>query len=362
MTERNLVSVETITDIRPIPDADAIEQATVRGWTVVVRKGEFELGDAVLYFEVDSALPLADPRFEFLGSRGTKNINDADYHVLKTAKLRGVFSQGLVLPAADFNTTVPDLAESLGVFKYEPPVPANIAGQIRGQFPVHVAPKTDEERLQNIPDMLASARHYTDLTKWVATEKIDGTSATVYVEFFKDGTSYGGVASRNWDLKFEENNTLWRVATESQIHTHIYDTQRDHPKRKITSIAVQGEVFGEGIQGNPLGMKGQHFRAFSLYINGFEVPRLEWPLWLAEIAVPTHDLTFPGTLEEALAQAERDSLVTPGRKIEGLVWRNTVETHVEVERKSDNPEICSWIRSRASFKVISNRYLLKHDR
>jgi len=93
-TERRLVTVETITALTPIPDADAIESASVGGWSVVVRKGEFTLGQAVLYFEIDSALPCADPRFAFLAARGTKILDPGTeaervVHRLKTARLRG---------------------------------------------------------------------------------------------------------------------------------------------------------------------------------------------------------------------------------------------------------------------------------
>lgn len=70
---RRLATVEAITNIAPIPDADAIVQAHVRGWTVVVKKGEFREGQLVVYFEVDTALPLTDPRFEFLGARAEQD-------------------------------------------------------------------------------------------------------------------------------------------------------------------------------------------------------------------------------------------------------------------------------------------------
>jgi hypothetical protein len=84
------------------------------------------------------------------------------------------------------------------------------------------------------------------------------------------------------------------------------------------------------------------------------VPRGEWPEWIAELSVPVHDLPFPATVDEALAQVDPlRSLVSPGRPAEGVVWRAADRTHVTT---------ADGARLRASFKVISNRYLLKHDR
>ena len=45
MTERKLASIQTITQISPIKDADAIEVARVLGWNVVVKKDQFKVGD-----------------------------------------------------------------------------------------------------------------------------------------------------------------------------------------------------------------------------------------------------------------------------------------------------------------------------
>lgn len=94
--KRKLVSIQTIDDVQPIENADSIEVALVGGWNIVIRKGEFKKGDKAFYFEIDSMLPLEDKRFSFLESRGKKIQNGILYHRLKTAKLRGQISQGLL--------------------------------------------------------------------------------------------------------------------------------------------------------------------------------------------------------------------------------------------------------------------------
>ena len=89
--ERKLVSIQVIDDVAPIDGADNIMQARVMGWTVVVKKGEFAPGDRCVFFEIDSVLPDGPAWSEFMRPRGFR---------VRTAKLRGVLSQGLALPLA----------------------------------------------------------------------------------------------------------------------------------------------------------------------------------------------------------------------------------------------------------------------
>ena len=110
--KRKLVSIQTIDDIQPIENADNIEVALVGGWNIVIRKGEFKKGDKAFYFEIDSMLPLEDERFSFLEPRGKKEQNGILYHRLKTAKLRGQISQGLLFPLNIWNKEDGNLEET----------------------------------------------------------------------------------------------------------------------------------------------------------------------------------------------------------------------------------------------------------
>lgn len=340
---RKLATVAHITAIRPIPDADAIELVTVRGWQVVVKKSEFRVGDPCVYFEIDSMLDVGDPRLEFLAKRGVRtDSSGVSGHVLKTAKLRGQISQGLVLPVSVFReikSTEPgqDVTDLLRVRKWEPPVPAEIEGDVRG-VRLSWIPATDEERIQNFVELLAD-----NPEGWVATEKIDGTSTTFWI----DGGDYG-VCSRNYDLKRSETNTLWRQAISLDVFAKML---KSFPGERV---ALQGETFGEGIQGNPLKMKGHHFRAFTLRVGQYEVPRKDWPAWLHEIAVGEYGFPFPTSLDAALQHADAaESLVSPGRKAEGIVWRHRSKVLMPLSSGQ-------WVR--ASFEVISNNYAMKYDR
>jgi RNA ligase (TIGR02306 family) len=330
---RKLVTLETVLDVRPIPEADAIEAIVIRGWTVVAKKGEFNIGDTCAYFEIDCALPMSDERFTFLASRGTRiTINGINVHVLRTAKLRGVYSQGLAIPVAQFPELVglasdTDVAELLGITKWEPPIPATLAGDIEGAFPTDLARKTDAERIQNLVNEYPRLRSLA----WVATEKIDGTSAT----FIKsDGRLR--VCGRNWELR-DGPNTYWDIARRLELAERLADGD-----------VIQGEIYGEGIQSNPLMVRGQHLAAFTYAKERQPVPHADWPSWLAKMAAPIVSFVLPATVEEAVAAVDGwKSVITPGRKAEGLVFHS-----------ADGAEFAE-LGQRGCFKIISNAYLLK---
>lgn len=315
---RRLATVERILDIRPIPNADAIEAARVRGWTVVVRKGEFAPGDPVIYFEIDAALPLDDARFAFLAPRGSREIDGRQFHVLRTAKLRGTYSQGLALPAVDF----PDVDE-LDLRKWEAPIPG---GNEVGPFLTAYADKTDSERAQNL---VAEWSNILD-REWVATEKVDGTSCSIVCD--QDGAIH--VCGRNWEIA-EGDNLYWRAARSLPLNDFA------------AGDVVQAEIVGPGIQGNRLGLPTVRLVVFSVVRDREHLPRSEWPGWALALAAPVYDLALPVTAAEAVALVDGiKSLVSPARLAEGVVWHTADGSIVPVLRRS-------------TFKTISNKYLTR---
>lgn len=147
---RKLVTIKTITDIQPIPEADAIDVATVNhGWKVVVKKGEYKIGDNVLYVEVDSWVPNRIAPF-LSKNREPREYNGVLGERLKTQKFRGQLSQGLILPLSILTGYIDealdgDFSNILGVQKWEAPVPTQLSGDLVGGFPSRI-PKTDQER------------------------------------------------------------------------------------------------------------------------------------------------------------------------------------------------------------------------
>jgi RNA ligase (TIGR02306 family) len=333
-TDRKLASVVKIADIQPIVGADAIMVASVKGWKVVVKKDEYKVGDLAVYYEIDSFLPIR-PQFEFLRKSSFKRMGSSEGFRLKTIRLRGQISQGLLTPIPDGILDPKegdDLTEALDIVKYEPPIPAQLAGKIKGTFPSFI-PKTDEIRIQNFESEVGFSpvgeRAY-------VTEKLDGTSFTCY---FNNGVF--GVCGRNWELSETDDNSLWRMAKMLEL------------KEKMTklgkNIALQGELIGAGINGNLYGMSDHKLYFFT----GYDIDKgrrmffdeLEWVLFGLQLQmVPVlekYGFVIPNEnniVDYMLKYAEGKSVLNMEVDREGVVVRG-------LEREF-------------SFKAISNTYLL----
>jgi len=331
--ERKLATVVKINDIQPIPNADAIEVATVKGWKVVVKKNEYKVGDLAVYYEIDSLLPIK-PEFEFLRRSSYKKMfNGTEGFRLRTIKLRNQISQGLLTPIPD-SILEPkegdDLTQILDIIKYEAPIPAQLAGKIKGTFPSFI-PKTDEIRIQNFQSEVGfnpgGERVY-------ITEKLDGTSFTCY---FKDGVF--GVCGRNWELTETDDNSLWRMAK----MLGLKDKLTKHGK----NIALQGELIGAGINGNLYKLSDHKL----FFFTGYDIDKgrrmffdeLEWVLFGLRLEmVPVIDsnsiLPTGDIVDYMLLFAENNSVINPEVGREGIVARG--------------------LEKEFSFKAISNIYLL----
>ena len=146
---RKLATIRVAKELNPIVGADAIEAVRVDGWTCVSKKGEFQVGDKGIYFEIDSFLNGEDQRFQFL-SKQFINFEGKTGARLRTIRLRGQLSQGLFLPLEKFPelqglAVGADLTEILGVTKWEPPMPAQLAGEVVG-IVAHFIRTTDQNR------------------------------------------------------------------------------------------------------------------------------------------------------------------------------------------------------------------------
>lgn len=344
---RKLATIRKIDKIKPIEGADRIELAKVGGWNVVVAKdvGHQE-GDYIVYCEIDSFLPIRE-EFEFLRKSSYRKMGDEEGFRLRTIKLRGQISQGLIIPISilkgeiDFGVGVnfyegiknmegQDVSELLGIKKYERPTPPQLSGVMKGDFPSFIH-KTDEERIQNL------SKEYNQWLKedheFYITEKLDGSSATFY---YKDGEF--GVCSRNLELERDYENTFWKVAKELEIEEKM--------KSLGLNIAIQGELIGEGIQKNPYNIKGHTVKFF----NVFDISKRNRVSYDEFINIIVNKLGFqtvpvtaipgvelPNTVEELLTLAEGKSELNDKFDREGLVIRSR-----------DNL---------ISFKAISNKFL-----
>ena len=379
--QRELAYVVKVDSVEPIEGYDRIELAKVNGWHCVVGKG-MHAGDLAVYFEIDSKVPSDDERFEFCSK----------YHYkIKTQKYcKGkVISQGLLMPIEMF----PEIKEPhVGQFvtellkvTYGDPVdekrksnnrhvkhykplfiklikkyrwfqwlnknckPFNwLMYRLLGEktrnikFPDFV-PKTDEERVQNIPNVLE------DTGDWIATEKIDGTSTTFAVrrEF---GRLHFYVCSRNRAL----NPTKYKGYYDVDVYTEMYE--KYHVKEFLTDflkktgaewVYLQGETFGGNIQKRDYSINEHDFRAFHLctslrvrytydevkkYLEPYGIPTV--PILDSHFKICHYDVD--GLLRFAHGTSEID-----GKEREGIVFQSV-----------DDPT--------KSFKAVDNQFIMKY--
>ncbi len=361
----------------PIPGADRIELAMVNDWTCIVKKGEFEVNDLCVYFEIDSLLP-EDERYEFLASSKKDYFGKPKYRI-KTMKMRGVISQGLALPLGMYlelrhNSLGDDVSEALGVIKYDPGFYTDNGqkakvGSAQGKFPSFI-PKTDQGRIQNL-------RHFYELYKeheWEETLKLDGSSLTCYkihkepslwqklFSFFgrKADNHHFGVCSRNLELKRTDNysktftndgkesvynqSDFWQIVLDLEIEKYL-----------PAGYALQGELIGPKIQANWEKVDSNQFWVFDVYdiTNGHYLLPLERHEFLDKYFkssrlqhVPVVSLGLPVFTHcqdlEALQERVTGASINPGTISEGRVYKSMSVPGL-------------------SFKCISNQYLLKAD-
>jgi RNA ligase (TIGR02306 family) len=323
------------------------------GWQVIVKKGDFKIDDLCIFAEIDSIFP-EKPEFEFLRLKHFR---------IKTMKMKGVLSQGIIFSlhilgpdvytgmlrdhySGKTNLIGLDISDLIGVIKFELPISPGQKGNTKGNFPLDIIPKTDEMRLQSVPKLLDEMR---GMNIYI-TEKLDGTSFT--------GIYLNGelrVCSRNLELREGDpvsihvpEDVYWRVAHNFNLIEKL--------KRYGGNIAIQGEICGEGIAGNPLGLKGQHLFVFNIYdIDTHKYLDFQYFVMVASNlglrTVPILEVkeNFNMTLEELLKYAEGKYNNTKNNR-EGIVLRPIKETHSKV------------LGGRMSCKLINNDYLLKEEK
>ena len=388
--QRELAYTVKIDAIESIVGSDNCEAAVVGGWKIMVRKGTFQPGDIAVYFEIDSKVPETET-FEFLASK---------HYKIKTQKYtfggKGNFiSQGLLMSFEDFDWEKDKyevgecLTETLGVtysivednkrkatinkyarmkqrnaklfdkYKFLQKLYKKTWGKkllffflgnrrdARASFWPDWVVKTDEERVQNLPQLFPP-----DETEWFVTEKIDGTSTTFTIKRRKRNKYDFYVCSRNvvFDKPekqcFYETNVYTEMAEKYDIE-YVLKTMLERDKN-LTFVTIQGETYGEGIQKRDYHLKEHNFMAFNLiYGTKDGITRRCNPREMTDtldaydipcVPILNEHFRLPNTIAEMVAYADGTSVVD-GDIREGLVLR----THDGVN----------------SFKAVSNEYLIK---
>lgn len=395
---RELAYVVKIDEIRPIAGRDRVECAVVGGWTIMVRKGQFQPGDLGIYFEIDSQVPAKEP-FMFL---------EAKHFKIKTQKYKtpdGQFwSQGLLMGADDFGWVLADggiiidatgsvitdtdesrfLTEQLGVTyavaedntrkansidKYKKMAQRN--GKLFAHQPFRWlmrrdwgkkllfvffgkkkdkktgwpewVKKTDEERVQNMPWILQNK------DPWIATEKIDGTSTTFTMKRNKHHKFDFYVCSRNvvFDKPdkqcFYDSNVYIEMAEKYDVENVLRQILEN--RSDLEWVTLQGETYGAGVQKRDYSLQGHDFMGFNFITsaggrwNSEEAAKLMESFGIPWVPIVDDAFILPDTVEELLNIATGKSVVDGGMR-EGLVFRS-----------QDGAQ---------SFKAVSNEFLMKY--
>lgn len=317
------VEVVRIGEIEKHPNADTLGIVKVWGYTALVRLGDFAEGDLAAYIEPDYVVPLERIEFAFLKDPR-----------IRAKRLRGVWSQGLLIRAPLTANEGDDVMSDLGVVRYEPPVRNGhgpnraSSGPPEGSEPPHATlvslPKYD---LENVRRYNRSLEHGEAVH---VSEKIHGANARFA---WRDGRVWAGSRSQWWK---PDTQNRWTQAIEQ--HAWIAEWCRDNPE-----AVLYGEVFGvqDLKYGVPAGRVG--FLAFDIFRNARFVDAIDFegelepakrcPSWFA-----TYDL-------DALSEASRsDSWLSPGQVAEGIVIKPLRERY---------DRACG----RVALKLVSDRYL-----
>lgn len=367
---RKLASVVEIASCTPHPNADRLSVATMKGkgWNVITGRDEFKTGDVAVYFEIDSYLPADDERYAFLKDRCLRKFTSKSGQVLKeglrikTCKLRGVVSQGLLMPISAFvgpdkelqDATVEtgtDLTALLHVEHYDeikaalaPQTGTSIPSDAKlSDFPSDFIPKTDEERIQNLADYFDTYKGNT----FEVTEKRDGSSVTMFYSKAVDPEYPFGVCSRNMRLKpVTEKGVVprpWEVANKIGAEARVLRAC----EILGTELAFQGELQGPGIQSNKDMLQDFQWDVFKVYdvteqryllpADARNACRIAGFNYVPVINEGMHVFLNFGSVDELLRYAEGKT--ANGHEREGLVFKSNFYPYV-------------------SFKAVSNRYLL----
>lgn len=374
--ERALAHIEKIEWVRPIPNADKIVTYGILGWEVIDQKDKYKVGDKVIYCEIDSVLP-DKPEFEFMSKYKFR---------IKTIKLKGQISQGLILPIyehfalkQEYFKDGQNVTEDLGITKYLSPSEREEISQQEKKianeknklkkflmryywfrrlflskkqkqgFPYWVS-KTDEERIQNIPHVL---EQFKDKEVYI-TEKVDYQSATFTGKMVPNTLPIIGrflhkkyqfvVCSRN--LTVTDKNTLyWKIAQKYNLEQIL----KENP-----TLTIQGEQGDTKVQGNKYGIKEPTMWVFNI-IDHEKNYHYNWKE-LYDFCkkynlntVPILDMQsklfkYGSTVQELVEFSKGKSIINPNVEREGIVVRC-----IENGKKL------------LSFKAINPNFLLEYN-
>ena len=396
--QRELCYVVKVTDITPIEGADRVELAHINGWQVMVKKGEYKVGDLAVYFEIDSKLPETEP-FEFMSKY--------KYRVKTQKFIKGsVLSQGLIMTPVELGLKdVKEgdfLTDKLGVTYYEAEDNIRKADNKKlaelkadkfmekwarehkflskfsfirewrrkkflkkyfakqkktGDWPFWVT-KTDEERIQNLPALFIDNHK-----RYFVTEKIDGTSTTFTMAQAPKKKRHAIVCSRNvvFNTPEKEKQNYYKD-TDGNVYVEMfekYDINKvlnyildEHPDYEF--ITIQGETYGGTIQKRKY-CEDHRFAVFNyIYKKKGEAPVRLNPGQMYD-QIKTINLNLGINLETVPILGQ---MTLEGYDCDMLL--KYAEGVSEIDKLSREGLVFRDMEGKESFKAVSNSFLEKY--
>lgn len=361
MAERALAHIEKIGWIKPIEGKDRIALAGVLGWTVIIQKSDYEIGQKCVFCEIDSVFP-EKPEFEFLRSKKFR---------IKTMKMSGVLSQGIcfplsILPEGNYEIG-DDVTDIMGITQYEPTMDKEEVNDTENEkivkkypkflmrwawfrklvlpkkqskgFPSFIS-KTDETRIQNAPFYLEMDCNY------VATEKVDGQSGSFTLQrvkgkhFWNKDTYDFAVCSRNLRKWKKDTSSFWSVAEKYNIEQILHQLIGNNEW-----VAIQGECVASNVQGNKYKVTEPDLYVFNLIypsgrVGSVEAKKIVGEYGLKFVPIIDESVNLKGmSVADVLRYATGKSQLYDTLR-EGIVFRS--------------------LDGKQSFKAVSPDFLIKH--
>lgn len=353
------VTVTKIVELVPHPNADRLELATVYGWNCVVPKGVYKPGDLCVYIPIDSILPGAVESKVFGETTKVKLSKSR----VKTIKLRGAISQGLVVDPTILGLSnvkeEEDVTTKLGITKYEPPAESTPQSQAQQVSKALANPSfhkyTGLENIKNYPTVFEPGDEV------IVTEKIHGTNFRAgWVPFHADTLlkkikKFLFLAPKYEFVYGSHNVQLQSKSLESgETQLNVYaEAVKNYNLKEVLKPGevVYGEVYGDGVQKGYKYGCGNGVRklvAFDIMKDGTYLSPVEFSKRATEAQLETAPVLYAGifNLEHVKSLSKGDSVLAPVQKVrEGVVVKPLIESKCFIGRKV--------------LKVISDEYLLK---
>lgn len=309
-----------IVDIKPHPNADTLDIATVLGYTVVVRKGKYKQGELITYILEKSVLP--DDLIEKYECRDY--LTGSKKNRVRDVRLRGIVSQGMILPYIEGTEEGQVLDNLLKVTKYEVRIPAFLAGRVKKkgdfEFPVFSMENIRKFKPHAAEQILHAGQCIT------VTEKIHGTFCWFMVRPNGEWevTSRGRMLSGLVLDKTDEHN-LYVQTVKSIIDRTDFSSLKN-------PVHFYGEIYGPSVQDLGYGLENRDtaFRLFDVYEEGhgwidgdiYFHALTEYAKFLGVESVPIAYRGSPIDLESLFLYATGSTLVCNKSQIrEGVVLR-----------------------------------------